>query len=148
MTDFRLFQIERVYRLQFWIWWKRQKVFQKVRKHCGKRRNCLLRAISPFPTVFADVKSRACLGKGEKQVFLYVVCQTLNALNFKRSKIFIYGKELNILFNFSTEPVRTLRMTTVLDVTDVAAQTKISPTPQRYWSNFFVNLKPPPPFSF
>ena len=23
------------------------------RKHCGKRRNCLLRAISPFPTVFS-----------------------------------------------------------------------------------------------
>ena len=23
------------------------------RKHCGKRRNCSLRAISPFPTVFS-----------------------------------------------------------------------------------------------
>ena len=23
------------------------------RKHCGKRRNCLLQAISPFPTVFS-----------------------------------------------------------------------------------------------
>ena len=36
---------------------------------CGKRRNCLLRAISPFPTVFSkdlycrQVKTRTCLGK-------------------------------------------------------------------------------------
>ena len=30
------------------------KVFSKKgRKHCGKRRNCSLRAISPFPTVFS-----------------------------------------------------------------------------------------------
>ena len=40
------------------------------RMHCGKRRNCLLRAISPFPTVFSKdlycrhVKTMACLGKG------------------------------------------------------------------------------------
>ena len=40
------------------------------RKHCGKRRNCLLQAFSPFPTVFLKyvfcrhVKTRACLGKG------------------------------------------------------------------------------------
>ena len=39
------------------------------RKHCGKRRNCSLRAISPFPTVFSKalycrhVKTRACLGQ-------------------------------------------------------------------------------------
>ena len=26
---------------------------QVFRKHCGKRRNCSLRAISPFPTVFS-----------------------------------------------------------------------------------------------
>ena len=25
----------------------------KGKKHCGKRRNCSLRAISPFPTVFS-----------------------------------------------------------------------------------------------
>ena len=32
------------------------------RKHCGKRRNCSLRAISPFPTVFSkDLKTRVCL---------------------------------------------------------------------------------------
>ena len=27
--------------------------FRKGRKHCRKRRNCSLRAISPFPTVFS-----------------------------------------------------------------------------------------------
>ena len=52
-TNFRLFQTERVCRRQFRIWWKLQKVLQTGRKHCGKRRNCSLRAISPFPTVFS-----------------------------------------------------------------------------------------------
>ena len=39
------------------------------RKHCGKRRNCSLQAISPIPTVFSKnlycrrVKTRACLEK-------------------------------------------------------------------------------------
>ena len=42
------------------------------RKHCGKRRNCSLRAISPFPTVFSKgsfprgVKRRHCVGMGFK----------------------------------------------------------------------------------
>ena len=46
------------------------KFIQMGRKHCGKRRNCSLRAISTFPTVFSKdlycrhVKTRACLGKG------------------------------------------------------------------------------------
>ena len=30
-----------------------RKFFLTDRKHSGKRRNCLLRAISPFPTVFS-----------------------------------------------------------------------------------------------
>ena len=70
MTNFGLFQTERVCRQQFWIWWKWKKVLQKGRKHCGKRRNCSLWAISPFPTVFSNefhcrqVKTRVCLGKG------------------------------------------------------------------------------------
>ena len=69
-TDFRLFQMERVCRRQIRIWWKWQKILQTGRKHCGKRRNCSSRAISPFPTVFSKdlnsrhVKTRACLGKG------------------------------------------------------------------------------------
>ena len=65
MTNFRLFQTQSVCRRQF-----QSKVHQMGRKHCGKRRNCLLRVISPFPTVFSEdfncrhVKTRACLGKG------------------------------------------------------------------------------------
>ena len=44
------------------------KVLQTGRKHCGKRRNCFSRAISPFPTVFSKdlycrhVETRAYLG--------------------------------------------------------------------------------------
>ena len=47
----------------------KKKVFQTSRKHCGKRRNCSLQAISPFPTVFSKdlccrhVINMACLGK-------------------------------------------------------------------------------------
>ena len=69
-TNFRLFQTQRVYRRQFQILWKWQKVLKTSRKYCEKRRNCSLRAISPFPTVFSKdlycrhVKTRACLGKG------------------------------------------------------------------------------------
>ena len=70
MTNFRLVQIARVCRLQFQFCWKWQKALQTGRKQCGKRRNCSLRAISPFPTVFSKdlycrhIKTRACLGKG------------------------------------------------------------------------------------
>ena len=69
-TNFQHFQTERVYRRQFQIGWKCLKVFQMGRKHCGKRRNCLLQAISPFPEVFSKdlygrhIKTRACLEKG------------------------------------------------------------------------------------
>ena len=47
-----------------------KKVLQEGRKHCAKRRNCLLQAISPFPLVFKKdfycrhVTNKACLGKG------------------------------------------------------------------------------------
>ena len=69
-TNFRLYQTERVCRRQFQIRQKWQKVFQMGRKYCGKRRNCSLRAISPFPTVFSKgsfpmgVKRCHCVGKG------------------------------------------------------------------------------------
>ena len=49
---------------------KDKKVLEKGSKRCGKRRNCSLRAISPFSAVFSKdlycrhVKTRACLGKG------------------------------------------------------------------------------------
>ena len=54
-TNFRLFQTERDNRPQFQISQKWQKVIQTGRKHCGKRRNCSLQAISPFPTVFSNL---------------------------------------------------------------------------------------------
>ena len=45
--------------------------FSKIdKRHCGKRRNCSLRAISPFLTVFSKklycrhVKTSDCMGKG------------------------------------------------------------------------------------
>ena len=49
---------------------KCQKVLQIGRKHCGKRRNCSLRAISPFPMVISkDLylqarKNQRLFGKG------------------------------------------------------------------------------------
>ena len=67
-TNFRLFQTERVCRRQFEVLRIRKKVIQIGRKHCGKRRNCSLRAISPLPTVFSKglfprgVKRRHCVG--------------------------------------------------------------------------------------
>ena len=67
-TNFRLFQTERVCRRQFQISRKWKKVIQMDRKHCGKRSNCSLRAISPFPTVFSKrffprgVKRCHCVG--------------------------------------------------------------------------------------
>ena len=69
-TNFRRFLTERVCRRQFQAYWKWQKALQTGIKHCGKRRNCSWRAISPFPSVFSKdlycrhVKTRACLGKG------------------------------------------------------------------------------------
>ena len=43
--------------------------FPKGRKHCWKRRNCSLRAISPFPAVFSRLvlqthKNQSMFGKG------------------------------------------------------------------------------------
>ena len=35
------------------IWTKGDTIICLSRKHCGKRRNCSLRAISPFPTMFS-----------------------------------------------------------------------------------------------
>ena len=70
MTNFWLFQTERVRRRQFEVWRKWQKVIQTGRKHCGKRRNCSLRAISPFPTVFSrgmcprGIQRCHCVGMG------------------------------------------------------------------------------------
>ena len=59
---------ERVCSCEFQVWWKWQKVIQMRRKHCGKRRNWSLRAISSFPTVFSKKKKKnvlqTCENKG------------------------------------------------------------------------------------
>ena len=57
-TNFRLFQTKGACRRQFQIWRQWQKVIQTGRKRCGKRRNCLLWAISPFPSVFERLVSQ------------------------------------------------------------------------------------------
>ena len=64
---FRLFQTEKVCRRQFQTWPKWQKAIQTGRKHCGKKRNCSLRAISPFPTVF----SKGLLPRASKGVTVW-----------------------------------------------------------------------------
>ena len=62
-------KLQRVCWWQFLIWWMWQNVLQTGKTPCWKRRNCSLRVISPFPTVFSKhlfcrhVKTRACLGK-------------------------------------------------------------------------------------
>ena len=48
------------------------KVFQTGKKKCGKRRNCSLRTISPFPSVFKRLvlqtrKKQGLFGKGLKK---------------------------------------------------------------------------------
>ena len=69
-TNFGLFQTQTACRRQFHICSKWRRSLLTGRKHCGKRRNCSSRAISPFPTVFSKdlycrhVKTRACLGMG------------------------------------------------------------------------------------
>ena len=73
-TNFRLFQTERVCRRQFQIWWKWQKVIQIGRKHCGKRRNCSLRAFLFFPQCF----QKACFPAASKGV---IVCECVKLLS-------------------------------------------------------------------
>ena len=37
MTDFTIFQTERILRQKFQIWWNRLKSLQTGRKHCGEK---------------------------------------------------------------------------------------------------------------
>ena len=89
--NIRLFQNERLCRRQFQIWWKSQKVLKKGRKHCGKRRNWSLRAISPFPTVFSSLvlqtrKNQGLFGKGLMQSLwqkiMVTILQTLMEISW------------------------------------------------------------------
>ena len=57
------------YNFKFNLKW--QKFFKSIENDVGKIINCLLQAISPFPTVFSkdlscrNIKSRACLGQDQ-----------------------------------------------------------------------------------
>ena len=86
MTNFRLFQTERVCRQQFQIWWKWQKVFQSGRKHCGKKRNYSLQTISPFPSVFKRHVQQACKNQGLFGKGLKLVLQILGRKFYKNTK--------------------------------------------------------------
>ena len=69
-TNFRLFQNERVWDNNFKFDKNGRKLSKKVENTVGKRRNCSLRAISPFSTVFSKglfprgVKRCHCVGMG------------------------------------------------------------------------------------
>ena len=70
--------------------WKNYGMYvQRCRKHCGKRRNCSLRAIFSFLTVFSKdfyckhVKRRTCLGKGQYIVLnLYALSMYYTIVTF------------------------------------------------------------------
>ena len=89
MTNFRLFQTERVCRRQFHIWRKWQRVIQTSRKHCGKRKNCSLRAIYPFPTVF----SKGLFPRGVKRCLCWNGL-TLNLLQVTLFFFFVMQKTI------------------------------------------------------
>ena len=58
-------------------------------KHCGKRRNCRKRAISPFPTVFSTCL-KSCLPFSTKLFNKKLL--SANTFNLDRSKICCLGK--------------------------------------------------------
>ena len=67
------------------------------RKHCGKRRNCSLRAISPFPTVVLKdfllktrKKTRACLGKGLSLASELVIVPIVSKKNYRFSRVILW----------------------------------------------------------
>ena len=73
---------------------KMAKAIQMGRKHCGKRRNCLLRAFSPFPTVFSKglfprgVKRCHCVWKGLNiEIFCYRLETVLHAPSKYRIRV-------------------------------------------------------------
>ena len=77
-TNFRLFQTEMVCRRLFkFFCYKCQTVIQTGKNHCGKRRNCSLRAISHFPALFLkdlycrQVKTRAFWEMVKTLLFTY-----------------------------------------------------------------------------
>ena len=71
MTNFRLFQTERVCRWQFRIWWKLQKVLQTGRKHCGKGEIARYEQFLLFPQCF----QKTCTADTKKPG---LVCERVN----------------------------------------------------------------------
>ena len=71
--------------------------FSKRAENTGKRRNCSIRAISPFPTVFSKdwycrkVKTRTCLGKGYGEVLLTPCRQQNSGFQDEKISLLIYG---------------------------------------------------------
>ena len=57
------------------------------RKHCEKRRNCSLRAISPFPTVF----SKGCFPGASKGVIVWEWVKVPIAVNWN----YVYKIQVN-----------------------------------------------------
>ena len=87
-----------------------QQCLQTGRKHCGERRNCLLQAISPFPTVFSEdlycrhVKTRACLGKG--QISGMQMCQLFCQTSVYLFSLYLYFYYLvDLTYTFLKLPV-------------------------------------------
>ena len=96
-TNSKLFQTESVCRRHIQIWWKMQKVLEVGGRHCGKRRNCSLRVIYLFPTVFSwdyYLQTRINQGLFRKGLFLIQNSTFCRSWTFKsKSKI------LRSLFN-------------------------------------------------
>ena len=113
-TNFRRFQTERGCRTQFQRGLQKgQTVLLTGRKHCGKRSNCLLQTISPFPTMFSkDVYCRHKKNKGLsgksltnlsytfKDKFHHFSCIQFFLLqhfwNWKSKTILTFGKEITV----------------------------------------------------
>ena len=78
---------------------KCQKVLQKGRKHCGKRINCSLRAISPFLTVFTKelhtCKNQGLFGKG---LNFYQMTNSLTGPNWKHLQATWCNLKTKLLF--------------------------------------------------
>ena len=123
-TNFRLFQIERDCRRQFQIWRKWRKVIQTGRKHCGKRRNCSLQAISPCPTVFSKglfprgVKRCHCVGMGQNLsnlILSNLKSRQMTNVSFLRIGLTFRGKEkVLIVSSLPTNVFKSLFLTRVI----------------------------------
>ena len=67
MTNFRLFQIEKLCRRQFQIWRKWQKIIQTGRKNCGKGEIARYEQFLLFPQCF----QKACFPGASKGVIVW-----------------------------------------------------------------------------